>query len=153
MCDLSGGFSSPRLSAAAGWIWIAGRVVYALGESCKYVNMHWVSVVQMQLFVNLVLVFRILLRTEMVMVLNIIILLPWSVFGAAFIFWFYSVPFYNISVPCASVCIIIIIQGASLYFFIQGASLYACTDLNRRVQGDLILVFLTLIILTTDQHT
>ena len=93
--------------------------------------------------VNLVLVFRILLRTEMVMVL-IIIFLPWSVFGAAFIFWFYSVPFYNISVPCASVCIIIIIQGASLY---------ACTDLNRRVQGDLILVFLTLIILTTDQHT
>ena len=89
--------------------------------------------------VNLVLVFRILLRTEMVMVL-IIIFLPWSVFGAAFIFWFYSVPFYNISVLCASVCIIIIIQGASLY---------ACTDLNRRVQGD----FLTLIILTTDQTT
>lgn len=34
MCDLSGGFSSPRLSAAAGWVWIAGRVVYALGECC-----------------------------------------------------------------------------------------------------------------------
>ena len=27
----SGGLSSPRLSAAAGWVWIAGRVVYALG--------------------------------------------------------------------------------------------------------------------------
>lgn len=28
-----GGLSSPRLSAAAGWVWIAGRVVYALGYS------------------------------------------------------------------------------------------------------------------------
>ena len=27
----SGGLSFPRLSAAAGWVWIAGRVVYALG--------------------------------------------------------------------------------------------------------------------------
>ena len=30
--QLSGGLSSPRLSAAAGWVWIAGRVVYALGN-------------------------------------------------------------------------------------------------------------------------
>jgi len=26
-----GGFSHPRLAAAAGWVWIAGRIVYALG--------------------------------------------------------------------------------------------------------------------------
>ena len=29
----TGGLSSPRLSAAAGWVWIGGRVVYALGGS------------------------------------------------------------------------------------------------------------------------
>jgi len=29
----TGGLSSPRLSAAAGWVWIGGRVVYALGYS------------------------------------------------------------------------------------------------------------------------
>ena len=27
------GFSYPRLSAAAGWVWIVGRVLYALGYS------------------------------------------------------------------------------------------------------------------------
>jgi len=29
----TGGLSCPRLAAAAGWVWIAGRVVYALGYS------------------------------------------------------------------------------------------------------------------------
>ena len=29
----AGGLSMPKLSAAAGWVWIAGRVVYALGYS------------------------------------------------------------------------------------------------------------------------
>nr|QTW43637.1 mGST8 [Eurytemora affinis] len=28
-----GGFSHPHLSAGAGWVWIAGRIVYALGYS------------------------------------------------------------------------------------------------------------------------
>ena len=28
-----GGFSSPRLAAIGGWVWVAGRVVYALGYS------------------------------------------------------------------------------------------------------------------------
>ena len=28
-----GGLSMPKLSAAAGWVWVAGRVVYALGYS------------------------------------------------------------------------------------------------------------------------
>ena len=27
------GFSHPRLAAAAGWVWIAGRIVYGLGYS------------------------------------------------------------------------------------------------------------------------
>ena len=29
----TGGFSCPKLAAAAGWVWVAGRVVYALGYS------------------------------------------------------------------------------------------------------------------------
>ena len=28
-----GGLSSPRLAGAAGWVWVAGRIVYALGYS------------------------------------------------------------------------------------------------------------------------
>ena len=30
---IAGGLSYPRVAAAAGWVWIAGRVVYALGYS------------------------------------------------------------------------------------------------------------------------
>ena len=29
----TGGFSCPKLAAAGGWVWVAGRVVYALGYS------------------------------------------------------------------------------------------------------------------------
>ena len=40
-----GGLSHPRLAAGAGWLWIAGRVVYAVGEArhfCAVQSIPWV---------------------------------------------------------------------------------------------------------------